>query len=286
MSLCYKFVFIILVLLLNNSKIFSDSALSQAERLSSEGNYYSAITEYKRYMFFNPEDKSYALYNIGMLYRKMHEWQKAIDNLEASISYEKDKNVVEDRRIKLATTLIASQNYNLARLELIKVYEYTQSHTKRLRALYYDGIASVYAFDWNSATESFRKYYSQYDPDKIQVINSILSDAKSSYKSKRLAQIFSALIPGSGQIYASDLRNGLNAFFLNGVLIFFSANAINKRDYKSALLISTVLLYRYYTGNIYHAGSAVKRYNMQVNRKACKEILQIVSRDEPVPGGS
>ncbi len=199
---------------------FSDEALINAERLASEGKYYPAIIEYKRYMFFNPENKSYAFYNIGMLYRKMHEWQKAIDNLELSILHEKDKNIAEEKRIKLATTLIASRNYNLAKLELIKVYEFSESRINRLRALYFDGIASVYAYDWNSAVDSFSIYYSEYDPNKIRKINSILNNVKSSYKSKKLAQILSAIIPGAGQIYAGDLRNGLNAFVLNGILFF------------------------------------------------------------------
>lgn len=268
------------------SSVFSDSALINAERLASEGNYYSAITEYKRYNFFNPENKSYASYNIGILYRKMLEWQKAIDNFEASILNEKDKNVAEEKRIILGTTLIASGNYNLARLEFIKLYEYSGSHKNRIRALYFNGIAEIYAYDWDSAIESFRKYYSGYDPGKIQKIESIINDAKSSYKPKRLAQLFSAIIPGAGQIYAGDLRNGLNALFLNGMLIFLTANSINKKDYKDALLISTVLFYRYYTGNIYHAGEAIIRYNSRINRKASKEILQIVSEDEPLSGGN
>ncbi|MGQ9609638.1 MAG: tetratricopeptide repeat protein [bacterium] len=279
------FVMLILFLLLNNN-VFSDEALIQAERFASKGDYYSAITEYKRYMFFNPECKGNAYYNIGMLYRKMHEWQKAIDNLEASILYEKDKNTAEERRIKLATTLIASQNYNLARLELIKVYEHSESPINRSRALYFDGIASTYAYDWNSAIESFRKFYSEDNLSRIEKIDSVLKNARNSYKSKRLAQIFSVIVPGAGQIYAGDLRNGLNAFVLNGILIFLTANTINNRDYKDALLISTVLLYRYYTGNIYYASKAVEKYNNVINHRAGKEILQIVSKDEPLSGGN
>lgn len=279
-------IFIIIFFAFRVYNAFSDSALFNAERLSREGKYYSAITEYKRYMFFNPENKSYALYKIGILYRKMHEWQKAIDNLSESISYEKDKKIAEERRIILGTTLIASGNYNLARLEFIKVYEYSEFNMNRLRALYFDGIAGIYAYDWDSANESFRRYYSEYDPSKIQKIESMLNDVKNSYKSKKLAQVFSTIIPGTGQIYAGDLRNGVNAFVLNGILMYLIANSINEKDYKSALLISSVLLYRYYTGNIYHAGEAVRKYNNGINRKVGKEILQIVSKDEPPLGGN
>lgn len=284
---CSKLQFLIIVLFaLRVCNAFSDSALINAERLANEGKYYSAITEYKRYMFFNPECKSYALYKIGILYRKMQEWQKAIDNLSESVSYEKDKKVAEEKRIILGTTLIASGNYNLARLEFIKVYEYSEFNMNRLRALYFSGIAEVYAYDWDSANESFRRYYSECDPSKIQKIESILDDVRNSYKSIRLAQIFSTIIPGTGQIYAGDMRNGINAFVLNGMLIFFTINSLNKKDYKDALLISSVLLYRYYTGNIYHAGEAVRRYNNEVNRNVSKKILQIVSENEPLSGGN
>lgn len=267
--------------------VLSDEVLSLADQLLEKGNYDSAITEYKRFIFFNPkgDQTGNAFYNMGLAYRAERNWQDAIDALSASILLAENPDIADERRITLATTLIASGNYSLARLELIKIAEFSKSHLLCLKASYFSGIASLYMYDWNTAKKSFNDFYLGYADrqltNRANEVDSVLSGAGRSYKSVRLARILSAVIPGAGQIYACDWRDGLNAFVLNGLITGFVANAIYRKDYKDALLIFSILSLRYYLGNIYHAGMDVRKYNESLDRKNSAKVLRIVSADEP-----
>ena len=273
-------------LLSQTESVLSDVVLALADRSLELGNYDEAVTEYKRFIFFNPKDDhtSYALYRMGLAYRAGYNWQEAVDVFRASILATKNSRIADERRIVLATTLIASGNSNLARLELLRVSELSNNPSLRLKSLYFGGIASLYMFDWGAARESFGGFYSEYAEgrmmERAEKIDSILLKTRRSYKSTGLAKFLSTIFPGLGQIYAGDWRDGLNALALNGIVIGFIANAIYRKEYRNAALISSISI-RYYLGNIYRAEVDVREHNESLDRRGAARILELVLADEP-----
>jgi len=279
MKLCL--ILSLLVLLYQASIGLSDDVLTLADSLSMQGRHDEAITEYKRFIFFNPDyaDNAQVFYKMGLVYRAERDWHNAINAIETSIDLSQDPKNANERRLSLATTLIASKNYSLARLELVRILDSTNDNLLFRRALYFSGIISIYTFDWDSVSKNFGDFYS--NNEKVKELNSTLHRTKESYKSTTIAKILSTIIPGAGQVYTGNWRDGLNAFVLNGVFIGFIANSAYKKDYKDALLITFLLSYRYYTGNIYRAEKDVEKHNEAVDRRIAKEVLRIVSSDEP-----
>ena len=263
-----------------------DEVLKMADRLREFGSHSEAITEYKRFIFFNPESDHTgdALYGMGLAYRAMRNWQGAINALKASVSATEDPRVSGQRRVILATTLIATGNYSLARLELLKVSEFGKYPSLRLRSLYFEGIAALYGFEWDVAGKAFGKFYSDYAQGewagRTKEIELSLLEARESYKSAALAKFLSTILPGTGQMYAGDWRDGLNALTLNGLIIGLIANAVYRKDYLGAALISSISV-RYYKGNIYRAETDVRKHNESANRKNAAKILSLVRDDEP-----
>ena len=305
MKLCFAVLAVLIVFFSQTIPVLSDDILTLADGLSKQGKYDEAITEYKRFIFFNPDyaDNAQVFYKTGLAYRAEHNWYYALDAIKTSITLTHDPEIANERRFSLATTLLASGNHSLARLELIRILDSTKDSSLSRKALYFSGIASVYTFDWGATARYFNDFYSDSGKDdvvspfsddnslspfrkgkimgisKVKELNATLM--KKSYKSTTTAKILSIIIPGTGQVYAGNWRDGLNAFILNGVIIGFTANSIYKKDYKDALLIASLLLYRYYIGNIYHAEMDVEKHNENVDRRMAKEILRIVSPDEP-----
>lgn len=287
---------ILLTLLLQIGSALSDEALALADRLLEQGSHDEAITEYKRFIFFNPKSErvDYVLYKMGLAYRAERNWQAAINAFGDSISATEDLRTIDERRMILATTLIASGNYSLARLELLKVSEYSQHPSLRLRSLYFDGVASLYMFDWDSAEKAFGAFYKvqrelrppeseQSDgriTERTREMEATLLKARQSYKSPGLGKFLSTILPGMGQMYAGNWRNGLNALVLNGITIGLFANSIYKRDAKNATLISSISI-RYYMGNRYNAEKGVRKYNESQDRQNAAKILNLVREDEP-----
>jgi len=277
-----KYLLIFTLLFLANIGL-SDDIIALADSLSKQGRYDETITEYKRFIFFNPDhtDNSQILYKMGLAYRAEHDWRHAIEAMETSIVLTQDPEIASERRLSLATTLIASKNYNLAKLELVRIFDSTRDNSLSRKALYSSGIVSIYSFDWDATEKNFNDFYDDSSNKSARELNSTLLRARDSYKSTTTAKILSTIIPGAGQVYAGNWHDGLNAFILNGVIIGFIANSAYKKDYRDALLITFLLSYRYYKGNRYHAEKDVEKYNASVDLRTARELLKIVSPDEP-----
>ncbi|MBM3242319.1 tetratricopeptide repeat protein [Candidatus Poribacteria bacterium] len=284
-----------LVFIAFTSSLEADEALHLADSFFDLQNYNEAITEYKRFIFFNPEDErvGYAFYKIGMAYRAEHDWLKAIDALKTSIQKADNDKLKDERRIELGITLIASGNYSLAQLELLNISEFSRYDSMKKRASYFQGVAYLYTFNWESARRAFKAFYSNSEQQlhseeaekssriKWEEIDSLLIEAQQlPYKSVTIAKTLSTILPGSGQIYAGNRKNGLNAMVLNSVTTALMLNAIiKKRRIDSVIFLS--LFQRYYLGNRYHAGEYVRQYNENLKRQQAAKILRILLESQP-----
>ena len=264
----------------------ADEALRLADALFNLQSYDESITEYKRFLFFNPDDEhnGYAYYKIGLAYRAGHHWEKAVEALKTSIKLTDNGKLRDERTIELGITLIASGNYSLAQLELLKVSEFSQYQFMKREAYYFQGVTYLYMYNWEGALRAFETYYAnsseQGNSEEAKKINDLLIEAQHlPYKSVTLAKTFSTVLPGTGQIYASDWRNGLNAMAINSLTAGILLNAVIKKKYQDAALIFLFLFQRYYLGNRYQAAESVKKYNDKLNRQHAQKIISILLAD-------
>ena len=111
-------VAITLLLFCNFAAISEEHPLSLGRYLAAQGNYDAAITEYKRFLFFHPDDARVGevYYNIGLAYRAQGLWTEAITGLQTAMYLAGDSEAKSEYQLELAVTLIAAQDYDLARL--------------------------------------------------------------------------------------------------------------------------------------------------------------------------
>ena len=264
--------------LISASLLFSDfmaiaeeSPLSLGKHLAAQGNYDAAITEYKRFLFFHPDDADVGevYYNIGLAYRAQGLWTEAITALRAATHLTIDAEAKSEYQLELAVTLIAAQDYDLAHLELIKVTMRTPSVQLQHRARFLQAVAYVYQFQWEAARESLRNYTTD---ERLYVL--LDTAANMQLKSVKFAEVLSRIFPGAGQVYTGDWRGGLNAFLLNGSLGFVAVDTVLDGHYVDAALFGVFIFWRYYQGNTFRAGQAAEQFNQQESRKAADAILQ------------
>jgi len=262
--------------ILSSEDLSADQAFDLAERFFKQKNYEEAITEYKRFIFFHPEEQegiSNALYKIGLSYSAFSNWNGAKDALRKSIELTENSEAKDKRIVDLGIVLIASGDYSLAQFELLKVSYFGQDESMRKKALYFQGIASLYMFKWKEAEEAFKECHQDKwfmdQLDKAQHLN---------YKSPKKAKILSLFLPGSGQIYAGNLKDGLCALILNGLIGTFLVRAIEKEKWWDVTSLF-FLFQRYYRGNLYHAQEGTRQYNQELNHQQILKILKVI-KDE------
>ena len=155
----------------------------------------------------------------------------------------------------------------------------SQSARLRQRARFLRGVTYLYQFRWEQAQSVFQAYFAEIpNAEAATEINALFSEAINlSQKSEKVAGLLSTFLPGLGQAYAGDWKNGLNALLLNGVLGYITLDAAIERDYDDALLSFCFLFYRYYSGNRYRAVEAAQTFNDRENRRHVERILQALS---------
>ena len=260
----------------------SDPALDLGEHLFALGNHDAAITEYKRFLFFNSDhpQSGEVQFKIGLAYRAKQRWVAAAEAMIVAIQLTSEAELQAERRVELAVTLIASGAYDLALVELIKVDMQSQSARLRQRARFLRGVAYLYQFKWEQARSVFQVYFDEIPSaaGAAAEIDTLFLDALNrSQKSEKAARLLSTFLPGLGQTYAGDWKNGLNALLLNGVLGYITLDAAIERDYDDALLSFFFLFYRYYAGNRYRAVEAAQTFNDWENRRHVEKILQALA---------
>jgi tetratricopeptide (TPR) repeat protein len=260
----------------------SDPALDLGDYFFVRENYDAAITEYKRFLFFNADDPRVdeVQFKIGLAYRSQKWWLEAAEAMIAAIQRTTETELQAERRVELAVTLIASGAYDLALAELIKVDMQSQSARLRQRARFLRGVAYLYQFKWEQARSVFQAYFDK-NPSAARAaaeIDALFSEGINlPQKSKNVARLLSTFLPGLGQTYAGDWKNGLNALLLNGALGYVTLDAAIERDYDDALLSFFFLFYRYYSGNRYRAAEAAQTFNDREKRQHVEKILQALA---------
>ena len=245
--------------------------LSLGRHLAEVGNYDAAITEYKRFLFFYPDDPRVGEvhYNIGLAYRAEGLWTEAITALRTATHYAMDRESKSEYQLALAVTLVATKNYDLAELELIKVMLRNPSDQLHRRRLFLQTVLYIYQFRWEEARRVGREYTTD---ERLETLFDAAINVPQ--KSTNVASVLSRILPGLGHIYVGDWRDGLNALLLNGAFGFLTIDAILDEHYTDAALWGGLVLLRYYRGNTFRAKTAVEQFNLQKSRQAAEALLQ------------
>ena len=265
------FLIITLLLFCGHTIVAEELPLSLGRHLAVNGNYDAAITEYKRFIFFHPDDPRVGevYYNISLAYRAQNLWAEAIDALRIATHYATDSESKSEYQLALAVTLIATKNYDLAELELIKVMLRNPSAQLHRRMLFLKAVVYIYQFRWEEARSVLRDYTTD------ERLDSLFDAAVNlPQKSTRVASVLSKILPGTGHIYVGDWQDGLNALTLNSAIGFLAVDAVLDGHYTDAALWVGVVFLRYYQGTTFRAELAAEQFNLRESRRAADALLQ------------
>ncbi len=261
-----------------------DKATGLADKFFESGFYEEAILEYSRYLYFNAkeEDISYAFYKIGLAYRNINNLEKSLEAMELSAGSANNDSLREERKIDVALTYIASRSYNKAKFILIKLVSFSSIPEIRKKASLFLGITHLYCYEWESAKDALKIYFEEGGNHKLaHSIDTLLTSAEDmNYKSVRTAKWLSTFLPGTGQIYAGNVSDGINALLLNGANIYFIIYKLLNEEYGNAYVIYFFLFRRYYYGNIYRARSAAIEHNRKLNEHAADSVFNLLKMAE------
>jgi len=254
-----------------------EKILTFADYLFETEEYYRAITEYTRFLFFFPDGPLVKVIRlkIAYAYQKGDQWLDALRLFEALWQDYADQEIGREACFQSAETLRLQKNYQSA-IKRYRLFIENFPEDERVNtAFFHIGCIQLELHEWMEAAGAFKKVKpnNQFSFEAGYLTKEAKKLPHLPLKKPALAGILSATIPGSGQMYAHRYRDGLTAFLVNGGFIWGIAEAFHE-DQSS---LGTILLFielGWYAGNIYSAVNSTKKFNLQKIEKKLTPLLE------------
>lgn len=257
--------------------ITDDLQLGLADSFLAEGEYYRAITEYKKFLYFFPDslERDYVQLQIGMAYYRGNECQQAI---EAFAKVRRSDNSKYFTAASFYEGVCRNRLNNPAAAidDFERVLAHDPAAPEGEEALVGMALAALDRQDWVGCRQAMKRLNDEY-PNSSQAMVAeaalpLLDEAENRPRnSPMLAGTFSAIIPGSGYAYNHRYRDGLMALIVNGLFIAGTAVAIDHDNYPAAALIGGAGL-PFYLGNIFGSAAAAEKWNLSISQELRSDL--------------
>jgi tetratricopeptide (TPR) repeat protein len=244
-----------------------------------EGEYYRAITEYKKFLILFPhsEKADYALFKTGMAYYRGEEYEPSVQSFSVLRERYKASPYLPEASYFEGLSYWKRKDREKARATFDTLSDvFPRSEFAPLALI----AGSLLAFEAEEVPASKNRLerlidrYPEYSGSKNarEAIPLIDQYPTLPQKSKTLAAVMSAIVPGSGYIYADHVGDGITAFVINVLFIAGTVIGISGENYAVAAIVGGVGL-PFYVGNIYGSANAAKKWNLGVKRELRNKVF-------------
>jgi TolA-binding protein len=269
-----------------NGVLLTDTMqLKVADAFMDDGEYYRAITEYKKLLIMFPlSDKAdYALCKIGMAYYRGEEYEPSTRTLAALREKYPESGCAPQAQYFEGLGYWRLKQYQIARTTLETLPDSHPDSEYAPLALVADAMLALDQEKVSASRRGLEKLGSDY-PDypgsrKAKEAIGLLDQYQDlPRKSEALAGIMSAVLPGSGYIYAEHYGDGITAFLINALAIAGTVTAVYHENYAVAGIVGGIGL-PFYLGNIYGSANAAKKWNLAVRKELRNRISMTLNYD-------
>lgn len=252
-----------------HSTIQARTQLNYADHLFEERDFFRSISAYKEALYYTDDIsvKQYCLAQIALSYYKSHRYKSSITFLSRLLSHPRiDENYRFKALIYLGLNYYQMKLQSRARSYWIQA---APSDSNGLVACYL-GLLNLESGDWRRASRDFSKVALTHPQTLVgQIASDVsLSALQAGNRPRRnphLAAAMSAILPGSGQIYAGHYYDGLQALGFVGVFAFssYAMYRFNQSERNSHLTtyLAISITGLFHLGNIYGAKRTAEYYN-------------------------
>jgi TolA-binding protein len=248
----------------------AERILGFADALFNDGDYFRAITEYKRFLFLFPTDAraGRVQLQIGLSYQRGQQWEDARQTFESIAQQHPDAEIRAEAAYLVGETSFRQGRYSQAIAEMRPVVARYRQTPVGERARYLLGWSYLRARQWPEAAQTFETIdaTSPLFPSSRTLADAAREGENLPRKSPVLAGLMSAVIPGTGHFYTGRFRDGTVALLLNGAFLVAGIEAVSAGNEAAAGLL---LFFEaaWYSGTIYGAVNAAQKYNRDLEER-------------------
>lgn len=246
-----------------------------ANRLYADADYKECVKYYERVLFFGEDKFNTDCYErIGNCYSVLHNPEEANEYYQLTYFSTENDSIKNEMLFNRSFNFLQEKKFKLALQELMSLSGHQSNGLTRKKNLYF---AIAYFGDGNYTLSEnyFIQLISQTDSVSLQKLHYLfLKNEKLNRRNPKTARILSMIIPGAGQFYAGDVKNGLNSLLLTGGFALLFVNTAFTYSYVDALTAAGPWYYRYYYGGFRRAETITIN---RVELKRAKLFTQIMN---------
>ena len=280
MTFANKIFFVLIFILTGLIKSLAQDSFKQqfdlAKKLYDEENYFDAVTEFKRLLFFDKSgDYDYeANMLIGNSYKQGAKFSDAIQHFsEAEMNARRNGEVFESKiEIIKINILRRTTDRALKLLENLEADKRFNSNHNEIN--YWRGWTYIFADDWQKASSSFALI------DSTHFLKTLCDSVSNDLYNVTTAKALS-IIPGLGQFYTGEYVSGLISIGWNVLWGYLTVNAFSEDRVFDGVMVGTLLWYRFYNGNLQNAEKFAIRKNLEKTNAALTYLQNDYNGSKP-----
>lgn len=245
-----------------------------AREQAASGNLPLALKTYQRVLYFSGNQyRDECQRELAALYAATGDFDKSIFYCDLLYQNASTDSLRYEALFSKTGMLMLQTEYKKALLELFSLPNNLPEPWMSRKRLYL-GAAHFGIREFELAGQDLRPLFGPEDTKELAQFEKLLRQAERvSRKNPKTARLLSMILPGAGQFYAGDIKNGLNSLLLNGLLgYWFVATGLSYTFIDAAATI-TPWLFRYYGGGVRRAGEILEKKKEQRLRTIFRGVL-------------
>ncbi|MCD4695329.1 MAG: hypothetical protein K8S16_03725 [Bacteroidales bacterium] len=259
-----------------------ETTIEIADKHFEDNNYLVAGKLYQRAIFFGSKQTVKALYGkSGDCYYYSGIYDKASKFYTLAYMHADNKQLAAAWMLNKVKCHLLSGDYQLALFDLYTLPDdLPPQHQSRKNFLL--GVTFFATEDFDQSKEYFIKSIDNADSTKLNKIE-ILFSKKNDLKrpNPNTAFLLSTFLPGSGQFYSGNIKNGMYSLLLISGLVYVTIEVALAYTLFDAVIAVLPWLQRYYIGGMKHAEEMAIEKRAQNRNETYKEILDFLSNHNP-----
>ena len=255
--------FILLVQIKILSQNYFIEQLQLADSLFKSQNYFDAITEYKRLLFFDSLDhfRFYSNFQIGLCYKNGAKYSDAIRYFVLAEINATDDEDLFNSKIQQVRTNILRRTTSRAEKILSEMGNDKRFEQHKNEIKYWRGWSFIFSDKWENAYRIFSEI------GETNLAQICLNTHDKLY-SVEFAKYSSMIIPGLGQFYSGEYLSGLLSLAWNVFAGYLTINAFNQERIFDGIVTANLLWFRFYRGNFQNAEKFAEEKNIRISNEA------------------
>ena len=253
-----------------------DEQFEYAKNLYEIENYFDAVTEFKRLLYFDESgDFEYkANLLIGLCYKEGGKFSEAIEYFSMAEQNSNSDQEYFESKIEIIKINILRRTTGQA-FQILDALSNDHRFNGRSEEInYWRGWAYIFADKWGEAALTFSK--SQFDQQLAVLCDSVNHE----FYNPQLAKYLS-FIPGAGQFYTGEYVSGLISIGWNVLWGYLTIDAFIKDRILDGVLIGSLLWWRFYSGNIKNAEKFAIEKNLKITNEALNFLQYNYQGEKP-----